>query len=88
MADDESKSLLDWLAAIDEDPDVLKHFREKNLDKALDKAIEKHGGEQHRRVMRENNIAEIGEILEKDAEERTEAGGASSKPLFWVLVRV
>jgi hypothetical protein len=51
MADDESKSLLDWLATIDEDPDVLKHFREKNLEKALNKAIEKHGGEQHKRVI-------------------------------------
>ena len=66
----------------------MKHFRDKNLEKALDKAIEKHGGEQHKRVMLDNNIEQIGEILEKDAEERAEAGGAPSKPLFWVLVRV
>jgi hypothetical protein len=88
MADDENRSLLDWLAAIDEDPDVLKHFREKNLEKALDKAIEKHGGAQHKRVMLENDIEAIGETLERDAAERTEEADASSKPLFWVLVRV
>lgn len=89
MADDESRSLLDWLATIDDDPDVLKHFRERNLEKALDKAIEKHGGAQHKSVMLDNNIEVIGDILEKEAAERSEdAADASSKPLFWVLVRV
>jgi hypothetical protein len=85
MAGSEKKKLLEWLAAVDEDEEVLGLFRSGHLDRAVDKAAEKyHGGDDHKELMKRNRLKDISDKLEQESLELQ----SDSVHQFWVLVRI
>jgi hypothetical protein len=82
------KKLLEWLADVDEDEDVLKEFRRHGVEAAVTKAIEKGHSlpDDHKRLMVENDPEKITKKLKEESEELQSDAGSVHQ--FWVLVRI
>ena len=89
MSAAERKKLIEWLAEVDEDQDVLDEFRRRGMEAAVNKAIDKGhdlSDDQKDFLIQNRNHPE--KIAKKLEDESSQLESDSSVHQFWVLVRI